>query len=499
MKYLIKYSPEMTTKSRIVRIRFCKQLRKNLARLLRRHHGLVDKATAPQSADSIEVHASWDHLTIAIPTAHEALCPPIEETLRNTPGIWSFNRVQAFPLGTLETLLEQTVALYEHRLAGKTFAVRCKRSGGHDFSSMDIERYLGAGLLRLTTAKAVNLRQPDVTVALEIRNRKVFIVDENLSGIGGFPLGTQDSVLSLLSGGFDSAVSSFLAMKRGLRTHFLFFNLGGREHEVAVKEVAYYLWQKFGASHAVSFISVPFEAVVGEILEKVDNSQMGVVLKRMMLRAANAVAADLRVEALVTGESVAQVSSQTLVNLAVIDEVSDMMVLRPLSMSDKQDIVDTARRIGTAEFSAVIPEYCGVISVKPTTRAKRRRIIREEEEFRFAILDKALADRVVFDIRSMQAADKQPDVPVPEVAIPEASAVIIDIRHPEEEELSPLVLDANDVMQLPFYRLNLGFASLPSDQQYLLYCNKGIMSRLHASHLREQGHANVGVYRPVSS
>ncbi len=103
-------------------------------------------------------------------------------------------------------------------------------------------------------------------------------------------MGAQDGVLSLISGGFDSAVSSYLSMRRGLLTHFCFFNLGGDEHEIAVKEVALYLWMRYGSTHPVRFITVPFEEVVREILEKVDNSQMGVVLKRVMLRAATRVA-----------------------------------------------------------------------------------------------------------------------------------------------------------------------------------------------------------------
>lgn len=496
MKYLIKYSPEMTTKSRIVRIRFCKQLRKNLARLLKLHHGLVDQASAPHAPDAINVQAHWDYLEIAIPPTCEHLVPGIENTLRNTPGIWSYSSVQAHPLGDFPEMLALTKALYAERLQGKTFAVRCRRAGKHAFKSMDVERYLGAGLLQQTEAAGVKLDNPQVTVALEIRDQDLFLVEASKSGIGGFPIGTQDSVLSLISGGFDSAVTSFLAMKRGLRTHFLFFNLGGSEHEIAVKEVALYLWLKFGASHAVQFITVPFEGVVTEILEKVENSQMGVVLKRMMLRAANRVAADLKVEALVTGESVAQVSSQTLVNLAVIDEASSMMVLRPLCMTDKQDIVDLARQIGTEEFSAVIPEYCGVISVKPTTRAKRYKIEREEQKFDFAVLDKAVAERVALDIRKMQEAAVLPAAPVPEVARPPSTAVVIDIRHPDEEELEPLLLADTAVLRLPFYKLNQAFPELPAGQEYLLYCARGVMSRLHAAHLREKGYGNVGVYRP---
>lgn len=496
MKFLIKYSPEMTTKSRIVRTRFCRQLRKNLARLLRMHLGLVDRAADAHAPDAIAVEAFWDYLEVDIPPVHYALLARIEDILRHTPGIWSFSRVQAHPLPDFDGILALVKQQHAAALDGRTFAVRCRRAGKHAFRSMDVERFLGAGLLRDTGATRVRLKDPEVTVALEIRDDVLFLVEAEQDGIGGFPIGTTDSVVSLISGGFDSAVATFLAMKRGLRTHYLFFNLGGREHEIAVKEVALYLWLKFGASHHVQFITVPFEGVVSEILEKVDNSQMGVVLKRMMLRAAERVARHLEVEALVTGESVAQVSSQTLQNLAVIDDVTSMLVLRPLAMSDKQDIVDLARKIGTEEFSAVIPEYCGVISVKPTTRARRHRIEREEARFDFAILEKALEERVALDIRTLRMEELQAAPAVDEVQKPDADAVIIDIRHPDEAELAPLQLDGNTVLALPFYRLNKAFGELEQDRKYLLYCAKGVMSRLHASHLKDSGFLNVGVYRP---
>src|SRR5690554_3811241 len=102
-----------------------------------------------------------------------------------------------------------------------------------------------------------------------------------------------------MSGGYDSGVASFQFIKRGSRVHYCFFNLGGREHEAGVREVVHYLWQKYGASHRVKFISVPFEGVVTEILDKIDKGHMGVVLKRMMMRAGAAVAEKLAINALV--------------------------------------------------------------------------------------------------------------------------------------------------------------------------------------------------------
>ena len=247
MKYLVKYSGEMTTKSRVVRNQFCKQLRRNLARLFRLHLGLNDKAAMPHDADAIRVDSTWDNIRISLPPGMEQQASAVEAILANTPGIWSFNRVATQPLSGFDEMVEQTLAIYGERLRGKTFVVRCRRVGKHEFNSMDVERHVGGGLRQRSEATRVDLHKPQVTVNLEIRHQELFIIDASIAGIGGFPLGTQDSVISLISGGFDSAVSTYLSVKRGLRTHFLFFNLGGREHEIAVKEIALYLWLKFGA------------------------------------------------------------------------------------------------------------------------------------------------------------------------------------------------------------------------------------------------------------
>lgn len=484
MKYLVKYSPEMTIKSRPVRTRFAKQLRQNLLAQLKRF------------SPEIKVSGNWDYVEINVPEHLESERRSVEKVLTSTPGICFSERVRHFTFDDLDEVLSHTLEICSDKLSGKTFAVRCKRTGKHPFNSMDVEKFVGSGINLKTEAAGVNLGSPEVAVKLEIRDKELYICEDTLPGLNGFPLGTQDGVLSLLSGGFDSSVSSYFSMRRGLLTHFCFFNLGGREHEIAVKEVALYLWMQFGSTHPVKFVSVPFEGVVAEILQHVDNSQMGVVLKRMMLRAASRVARKLKIDALVTGESVAQVSSQTLRNLAVIDEVTEMLVLRPLAMMEKQDIVDTARTIGTEQFSAVIPEYCGVISVKPTTRARLHKIEREEKHFDMAVLDQAIENSVTEFIDHIVLGSEIPEKTLRIVSAPEAGEIILDIRHPDEEEQKPLALDSNTVEHIPFYKLNSAFPELPEKNHYLLYCAKGLMSRLHASYLQEQGYANVGVYRP---
>ncbi len=483
MKFIVKFFPEITIKSRPVRKQFVKQLHVNLKRLLQ----VIDPA--------IHIERQWDQIVISSKLKDPAAITAITETLSNTPGIALFLDVLEFPLVDIHTIYEQTQALWGERLAGKTFSVRCKRSGKHDFQSLDVERYVGGGLNQHSEAAGVDLSNPDIVVRIEVRDEFVYIVNQRHPGMGGYPLGSLDPVLSLISGGFDSPVASYLMMKRGLRTHFCFFNLGGREHEIGVKEVALYLWLKYGASHRVKFVTVPFEAVVGEILKNVDNSQMGVVLKRMMLRAAERVADQLNVQALVTGEAIAQVSSQTLTNLSVIDAVTDKLVLRPLIAANKGDIIRTATEIGTEEFAANMPEYCGVISVKPTTKAKPEKIAAQEANFDFAVLEQALSDARYTTID--QLADEELErIEIEVLPVPLPNSVVIDVRHPDETTRRPLLLPGTEVLALPFYELHSQSASLKTDTTYLLYCDKGVMSRLHAAHLVEQGFTNIKVYRP---
>ena len=492
MHFIVKLFPEITIKSAPVRKRFIKHLRDNLRTLL--------KGIAADEGEKVVVQRDWDKLEVTAASDSESFIARVAEVLAHTPGIAHFSQVKAHPLGDLDDIFQRTLSIHRETLAGKTFCVRVKRTGEHDFTSTEVERYVGGGLNQHTEALGVKLKEPDVTIRMEIKDELLYVVEKQVQGLGGFPLGSQDPVLSLISGGFDSTVSSYMMTKRGIRTHFCFFNLGGRAHEIAVKEVAFYLWNKFGASHKVKFVTVPFEDVVGDILENVENSQMGVVLKRMMLRAASKVAQEMKIQALVTGEAVAQVSSQTLTNLCVIDGVTDTLVLRPLIVMDKGDIINTARQIGTEEFSANIPEYCGVISRKPTTRARLERVEASEARFNFDKLDAAVAERKMVSIDEvMIGLEEQGPMPMVTDQLPTADqkAVIIDIRHPDEEELKPLVLEGCAIERIPFYRLDSAFAGLDKETQYLLYCDKGVMSQLHAAHLSDAGYGNVGVYRPA--
>lgn len=483
MKYIIKLHPEITIKSKSVRKRFTRLLESNVRSVCKQHEL------------SVQVQNLWDKLVLVVNPGSMQRLDDLMEILTTIPGIDQVHRVAESHYTDLEDIFQQVKSIWHDQLAGKTFCVRVKRRGKHDFSSTDVARYVGGGLNQQCSTGGVKLKNPDVTIQFEVENDKLIMINEKIRCLGGMPLPTQEDVLSLISGGFDSGVASFLTIKRGARTHFCFFNLGGRDHEIGVKQVSYYLWKRYSASHKVKFVAVDFEPVVAEILEKIENSQMGVVLKRMMLRAATLVADNLAINTLVTGESMGQVSSQTLANLHVIDQVTSKLVLRPLICMDKSEIIGVAKKIGTEDFAKTMPEYCGVISRKPTVKAVQSKIEEEESRFDMSIIEQVVAKSFTLDIRRI-AEETEREVSAAEHTDElTPGAMVIDIRSPEEEEHNPLELEGTDVIHIPFYKLSSQFPELEKSRDYFLFCDKGVMSNLQALLLHEHGYTNVKVYR----
>ncbi|UTW10203.1 tRNA uracil 4-sulfurtransferase ThiI [Marinobacterium rhizophilum] len=484
MKFIVKLFPEITIKSRPVRKRMIQRLGTNLEVTLRR----VD--------EQIKVRNNWDKIDVVCAPGTEHLRDEVVSVLSRTPGVHAFLEVREFPLVDFHDAYERTREAYADLLKGKTFKVRVKRTGrNHDFTSVDMERYIGGGLNQHTEAAGVDVRNPEVWVELEVVDERLFIVTERHAGLGGFPLGTQEPVLSLISGGFDSVVASYMTMRRGCKTHFIFFNLGGHAHEIGVKQVALHLWQRYGSSARVKFVTVPFEEVIGELLQNVHHSYMGVILKRMMLRAAERAADFMKIDALVTGESVAQVSSQTLTNLALIDKATDKLVLRPLVTSDKQDIIDLSKQIGAFEFAKSMPEYCGVISDRPTTRGKLERVLEEEDNFDFEVLEQALRKVQVIAIDEI-VENVNAHATVEALTRVGDNQVIVDIRAAHEQEKKPLNMPGCEILTIPFFKLGTEVENFDSAREYLLYCEKGVMSQMQAHHLQEKGFGNVKVFRP---
>ena len=481
MKFIIKLFPEIMIKSESVRKRFVKILTSNIRNVLTKYD------------DTVAVIKHWDYIEVR--SKIDANLPMIIEQLQRIPGIHHFLQVEEKPFENLHEIFEQTLSDVASQLENKTFCVRVKRKGKHEFNSLEAERYIGGGLNQHIASAKVQLKNPDVTVRIEIEDDKMMLVRARYEGIGGYPIGTQEDVLSLISGGFDSGVSSYMLLRRGSRVHYCFFNLGGAAHEIGVKQMAYHIWQRYGSSHKVRFVAINFEGVVGEILENVDNGQMGVVLKRMMVRAASKIAQRFDIQAIVTGEALGQVSSQTLTNLRLIDEAAEVLVLRPLITHDKEQIIAMAKHIGTDDIAKSMPEFCGVISKNPTVKAIKAKIEQEEGNFNFAVLESAVESAQYLDIRQIAEQTEKDVVSVDAVSVLGENDVIIDIRSPEEIDENPLHIENQAMIQLPFYKLSSQFAELDQSKHYVLYCERGVMSKLQALYLKESGFNNVSVFK----
>ena len=477
-KFIIKYFTEIMIKGTTAKRQMISQVYNNLVNIL------------SKISKDIKVRKFFDKVEVVCPIEVVA---EVRMRLLDTPGIQQI--LEAVQFDNMNTLDDIKVVVNEtmaHEIQGKTFVVRCKRMGTQEFKSTQVEQTVGGYMLAMNDTKGVALKGAEYTINLELEFAQLNVITHKHMGMGGFPIGSQGSILSLMSGGFDSTVASYLTMKRGIKTHFIFFNLGGIAHEIGVKQVAYYLWNKFGNSHRVQFISIPFDDVVTEIFKSVSEPYMGVMLKRLMLMASEKIADTMSIDALVTGESVAQVSSQTLRNLALIDQATNKLVLRPLSMMSKPDIIDIANKIGTTRFAESMPEYCGVISKNPVTHGNYERTASEARRFDYTILDEAVKNSAFINVDEMD--QNISEIGQMEVISDLSSGdyTVIDIRQSDD-----CIETSVETLKIPFYKLKSEFKKLPQDKEYLFYCEKGILSQLHAQFLRDaENYTNIKVYRP---
>lgn len=488
MKYLIKLFPEITIKSRSLRIHQTRCLAGNLRTVLRDYD------------PDVRVKPDWNGIRIR---SAEHLSAEgragLEAATARVPGVHEVIAYEGCDFESFEQLADQILPRWLPEVAGRRFCVRVHRVGKHDFSSADLERYLGHRVLQAAHDARVDLTSPEVTLSLELRHNRVMLFSRRWSGLGGFPLGTQETALALVSGGFDSPVAAKRIMTRGTKTHFLFFDLGGPEHEAGVRAAVGHLWWQYGRSQKVYLITVPFQAVVNELARAIPDSLVGVVLKRMMLRVASRMARQRGIPCLVSGDAIAQVSSQSMSNLSVVDAVTDHLVLRPLITEHKQTIVDEARAIGTAAIAERMPEYCGAVSRRPNVRARRDEVEAAEADFDWSVLEAAVGQASRIRTDQLPAEGNwpcEPDQPVVEATASDRSGPcsVIDIRHPDERDAAPLTVADREVLEIPFYELSDRAPELPSDRHYLLYCREGVMSRMQALHLADRGLTHFAVF-----
>jgi tRNA uracil 4-sulfurtransferase len=310
----------------------------------------------------------------------------IRGQVARVPGIANFALAYRTPL-ELSTLQESIL----RTLAGRTFRtfrVQTKRGfKAFPLTSPEINRDVGHYLQQHVSA-AVDLETPELTISIEILPHEAFFFFDRETGPGGLPVGVSGKVACLLSGGIDSPVAAYRMLKRGCTVLFLHFHsypILSRVSQEKARELATLLTRYQFAS---KLILIPFAPVQQQIVAEVTAPYRVVLYRRCMVRIAEALARHVDAKALVTGESVGQVASQTLENLAAVDEVASLPILRPLIGMDKQEIVTQAIALGTYDISITPDQDCCSLFVPPhpTVRADREVLVQSEAKLDMQVL-----------------------------------------------------------------------------------------------------------------
>jgi thiamine biosynthesis protein ThiI len=461
---LLRYSGDVHIKARATRHQFVRRLLNNLQDAMKAQ-GVPPRVRTSHNRVLVELPAGAPHAFLG-----------------RVFGIQSLSPVEARCDADAEVIVRTGAALFRQRVAGKRFAVRARRVGNRNripVSSSAIERELGAALL--PHAARVDLGSPEVTAYVEVAEGEAFLFAKREPAEGGLPLGVEGRAVTLLSGGFDSAVAAWQLLRRGVVQDYVFCNLGGITHEVGVLRVAQVLAEHWHYGHQPFLYSIDFEAVAAELREKTAKRYWQVLLKRLMLRAGERIARQRRAAAIITGEAVGQVSSQTLQNLAVISRATDAMLLRPLVGSNKETIIAAAEHIGTFELSKVVGEYCDLVPSKPATSASFDVIAAEEARMDLGVLHDAIGRARKFDLRNLGSA--QLEIPELEVERLPPGAQLIDLRSKAEFQS----WHHPDAVWLEFQQAVAAYPSFARGRAYVLVCQYGLMSAHLAERMRKDG------------
>ena len=289
-----------------------------------------------------------------------------KKIVANVPGIHSFSQCMHIESNELAGIKNFVAENYAKWIAeNESFAVRAKVDSEQKYGGKDVEIEVGNVVKR-----KVNLSRPDRTIFIEVSKNDSYVFTENEKGIGGLPVGSSGKVMSMLSGGIDSPVSSFLVMKRGCSVeliHFHSFPLVSSKSIEKAKALARALgkFQMKIRMHLVPFADYQMKVKAGS-----EQRNRVLLYRRGMLKIAEKIAEKNKIGCLVTGEAIAQVSSQTLDNIAITNEAVKMPVLRPLLGMDKEEIIAISKKIGTYEISIQPHEDCCTLFVPDHASAK---------------------------------------------------------------------------------------------------------------------------------
>lgn len=318
---------------------------------------------------------------------------PIMEKCRNVFGIQSLSL--AIKVQNDETNIKDAALWALKNSTGvQTFKVSVKRID-KDFPvrSQDMNQILGKYLLSNTAGYTVDVHRPDLELNVEIRTEATYITSSIVRGLGGLPVGTSGKSLLMLSGGIDSPVAGFLAMKRGVEIEVIHFHSPPFTSERAKQKVLDLAEKLTQYGNKIKVHVVPFTKLQQHIFQKMPENYGMTIMRRMMLRISERVCEQESILSTTTGESLGQVASQTMESMHAINEVTNYPIIRPLVAMDKDDIIRISKRIDTYDISIRPYEDCCTIFVpkSPKTRPEREKVNEFESQTDFSnLIDEAV-------------------------------------------------------------------------------------------------------------
>ena len=352
-RILIRYG-ELSTKGRNKKM-FTQKLASNIKK------ALVD---FPQ----LKVIPDYDFMYLDL---HEA---PEEEVIEKVKPIFGIQSISPVYIVEKDMELAKKVVLdllSQEDLEGKTFKIMTRRSD-HTFEmdTNQINLFLGDAVLEAFPDIKVQLKQPDITVRIDVRREHLMVSLKTIQGAGGLPVGTSGRVMLMLSGGIDSPVAGYLAMKRGMEIQCVHFASPPYTSPQALEKTKLLAAKiaRFGGS--IQFLTVPFSRIQEEIKKSVPEAYLMTIMRRFMLRITDQLRENARALAIANGESVGQVASQTLDSMVAINDVTNTPIIRPVATMDKLDIIKVAEEIDTFELSIQPFEDCCTVFAPPSPKTK---------------------------------------------------------------------------------------------------------------------------------
>ncbi|MGI6202034.1 MAG: tRNA uracil 4-sulfurtransferase ThiI [Eubacteriales bacterium] len=351
-----------------------------------------------------EFSVTWAQSTVYIEPTDEAARRATDDAVYEVQHVFGINAVARAAVAEkdIDAILTLAKEYVPRFLAGvKTFKAESKRSDKKfPLTSPQISAAVGHAVCQVMGGRIkVDVNNPDVTVVTEIRESNAYIHAGSLPGAGGLPYGSNGKAMLLLSGGIDSPVAGFMMARRGVRVeavHFESYPYTSEQARDKVLELASILCE-YTRSMKVHVISVT--KIQEELRRCCDEDYFTLLLRRSMMRLAERVARKYGASALVTGEAIGQVASQTMEALTVTDEVVNMPVFRPCIGMDKDEIVTRARQIGTFETSVLPYEDCCTVFMprRPKTRPELKKVLAQESKYDYKTLeDEAFAGAVTY-------------------------------------------------------------------------------------------------------